>query len=96
MAEYKVIKVENHQVKNSNYVGEYAIVASMITQKEPDSILGTVNLDVENDMYIIAKNIEHASQVLNDYVVDMRNKASKLDLLDFKERVNQLFIKEKL
>lgn len=72
MAEYKVIKVEQHQVKNSQYVGQYAIVSTMITQRDPDSVLGSIDLNVHNDMFIIAKNIEHASTILNDHISVLR------------------------
>jgi len=87
MAEYKVIKVQEHQVKNNHYVGQYAIVASMTTQREPDSILGTVNLEVMDDMYIIARNIQHASEALNDHLsprVSVKETA-KEKLLAFKK-----------
>ena len=68
MPEYKVIKVKKDQVRNSNYEGQYAIVASMITQREPDSVIGTISLGVEKNMFIIAKDIKQASEILNDYV----------------------------
>ena len=70
--EFKVIKT-THQYSRLKEHLAYAIVTSIVMTAENDAVLGTVNLDDDNDDdddgYIIATNIQHASDLLNSHII---------------------------
>ena len=66
--EYKIVKAHHFHSRVLEPKGfAYAIITTTKLIAEPDA-QPCVNLDNEEDMYVVARNLDQASQILNDVV----------------------------
>jgi len=66
MIEFKVVKTTHRYSPKKDKVA-YAIVADVVLRAEPDARIG-INLEDEDDMYIIARTMNEAAHMLNKHL----------------------------